>query len=318
MAGTPIGRDAHHDVPLSNLAIKAFQGADAYIAQQLFPIVPVGKQSDKYYVLDKASWLRIGTSFRAPKTSPRRVTFRVSSDGYFADNYAFAGENALEDLANADVAIRLRNNTTQVVTDMLLRDYENRVANTVTSGTNLGSYVSLSGTAKWTDYTNSDPISDITTACAFIRQNTGLTPNTGVIDEDTIAVLRRHPAILDLYKYTAGGQATMDQLRDVLNVQNLLVGKGIKNNALENATASITNIWGNNVILCHVQPGTTLETATFGLTFRWSPPGIPGNMQAFRYNDPDPGKKTEVVEVGMYQDEKIVASDLSYGILSTL
>lgn len=318
MPVTPSGRGAHHDVPLSNLAIKAFQGTGGYIAQSLFPIVPVGKQSDKYYVLDKNSWLRIGESFRAPKTSPRRVNFRVSSESYFADNYALSGENALEDLANADNAIRLRENTTGVVTDMLLRDYENRVAQMVTSGTNLGSYVSLSGVAKWSDLVNSDPISDVTTAHAFIRNSTGMKANTGVIDEDTIAILRRHPVVLDLYKYTAGGQATMEQIKEVLGVSNLLVGGGIKNNALEGATASITNIWGNNVILAHVEPGTSLETATFGLTYRWTPAGLPLPMQARRYPDPDPGKKVEVVEVGMYQDEKIVASDLSYGILATL
>jgi len=318
MAVTPGGRGGHIDVPLSNLAIKAFQGASGFIAQQLLPIVPVGKQSDKYYILDKDSWLRIGNSFRAPKTSPRRVNFRVSSDSYFADNYALSGENALEDLANADAAIRLRDNTTGVVTEMLQRDYEDRVARMVTSGSNLGSYVSLAGNAKWSDLVNSDPISDITSAHAFIRHQTGLSANTAVIDEDTIALIRRHPDVLDLYKYTSGGQATDAQIKELLKVDTVLVGKGIKNNALEGATASITNIWGNNVILAHIQPGTSLETATFGLTYRWTPAGIAAPMQARRYNDPDPGKKVEVIEVGMYQDEKIVASDLAYGILNTI
>lgn len=318
MAGTPVGRDAHHDVPLSNLAVKAFQGTTQYIAQQVLPIVPVGKQSDKFFVLDKDSWLRIGQSLRAPKTSPRRVTFRVSSDNFYCDNYALAGENSLEDLANADIAIRLRNNTAQFVTDMILRDYENRVATMCTSGTNLGSYVSLSGTAKWSDLVNSDPLSDVTTAHAFIRKQTGLTANAAIIDEDTLAIVRRHPVILDLYKYTTGGQATLQQVQDAFSVQKLLVGKGVKNNALENATGSVTNIWGNNVLLAHIEPGVSLETATFGLSFRWTPADLPAPMQAFRYADADPGKKTEVIEVGMYQDEKIVARDLSYGILATL
>jgi len=319
MAGaTPVGRDAHLDVPLSNVAVKAFQGTEDYIAQQLMPVVPVGKQSDKYYVIDKDAWLRIDNSLRAPKTAPRRVEFQVSSEGYFCDNYALAAENALEDLANADAALRLREGSTEHVTEMLLRDYENRVASMVLSGSNLGSYVSLSGTDKWSDYTNSDPVADVTTAHAFIRGQTGLTANTMVIDKDTLTIVRRHPILLDMYKYNGTGLVSMDVIKSVFEVENVLVGKGIKNNAAYGATASITNIWGNNVVLAHVKPGMSLKTATFGLSFRWTPAGIPGPMQAFRYRDPDPGKKVEVVEVGMYQDEKIVAKDLSYGILATL
>ena len=314
----PTGRAIHIDTPLSNLAIKAFQGSGNFIAQMLFHIVPVGKQSDKYYTIDKDSWLLMPNTRRAPKTSPRRIEFKVSSDSFYADNYALAGENSLEDLDNADNAVQLRQNTVNVVTDGLLRDYEDRVARTVTSGTNLGSYVSLAGTNKWSNFVNSDPLSDVTTARAFIRQRTGLDANTMVIDNDTAAVIRRHPALLELYKYTSGGQITMQQLKDAFDVQTILMGEGIKNMAKEGATASIVNIWGNNVILAHVEKAISLQTATFGLSFRWTPSGIPAPMQVSRYNDPDPGKKVEVIETGYYQDEKIVASALAYGILSTL
>jgi len=317
-ASTATGRDAHFDGPLSNLAIKAFQGRDGFIAQQLMPIVPVGKQSDKYYIIDKDSWLLIPDTRRAPKTSPKRVEFKVSSESYFCDNYALAGENAKEDLANADMAIQLRKNAVDVVMDALLRDYEVRVANAVTSLTNLGSGVSLTGTAKWSDYSNSDPIADVTTGHATIRQNTGLTANTLVIDEDTLAILIRHSLLLDMYKYTSGGQLKMDQLKDAFRVDNILVGRGVKNNAREGATASITNIWGNNAILARVSPGVGLQTETFGLSFRWTPANMPAPMQVRKYDDADPGKAVEVVDVGYYQDEKVVASALAYGISGTL
>lgn len=319
MAGnTPVGGDAHLDAPLSNVAIRAFQSVDGYIAPLVMPVVSVAKQSNKYYVIDKDNWLRIENSYRAPKAKPNRIEFQVSSDGYHADNYALATENAKEDLANADNAIRLRENSVQFVSEMLARDYEVRVANICTSGTQLGSYVSLSGTAKWSDYTNSDPISDVTTAQATIRAVTGFTGNTAIIDHDTHMIVRRHPKILDMFKYTKGGMATMDELKEVFEVDNILIAKGIKNNQLAGATASITNIWGNNVLIARIQPGLSLQTATFGLTMRWQPSGIPAPMQVSRYDDPDPGKKVEVIEASVYQDEKVVAKDLSYGILSAI
>lgn len=316
-AATAGGRDAHLDVPLQNIAIKAFQGAD-FVGPRLFPVVGVGKQSDKYYILDPDSWLLVPSTLRAPKTAPRRMEFKISSDSYFANNYALAGELAKEDLANADAALRLRENTAAVVTEGLLRDLEVRIVNKVTSITNLGSGVSLSGTAKWSDYLNSDPVADVTTGQAFIRQKTGLEANTLVCDPDTYAIARRHPLLLDMFKYTAGGLVSDEQLRSVFGVANLWVARGIKNAALEAATASVVNIWGNNALLCRVVPGTTLQTATFGLAMRWEPEGIPGPMQAYRYDDPDPGRKVEIVEVGYYEDEKIVAKNLAYLIGSTL
>jgi hypothetical protein len=317
-AASPSGRDIHVDTPLTNLAIKAFDGGIQGVAPILCPPVPVGKQSDKYFVIDPNSWLRIPDTRRSPKTAPNQFDWQVSSDSYFADNFALRADNSFEDLDNADMAISLRENSTAVCIEALMRDYENRVASIVTSITNVGSGVALTGVNKWSDYVGSDPIADVTTAHAFITNNTGMVANTLVIDKDTYAIVRRHPLLLDMFKYTSGGFLNDDQLKGVFNVDQILIGRGVKNNALENATASITNIWGNNVILAKVNPAITKQTATFMLAFRWQPSNMPAPMQVLRYNDPDPGRKVEWVESGYYQDEKIVAKNLAYAITGTL
>lgn len=318
-ASTPTGGDGHLDAPLTNMAVKAFTGgAEGFIGQKMFPFVTVDKRSNKYYIIDPDSYLLVPNARRAEKTAPRRIEWKVSSDSYFCDNFALAGENALEDLANADTALAMRENTTQIVVDGLLRDLEVRIANLVTSVSNVGSGVVLAGTNKWSDPNGSDPISDVTTGHAFIRQNTGLLANVLAMDRDTYEIVRRHPLILDMYKYTQGGLLTDDALRAVFKVDNLWVTQGIKNNALEAATASITNIWGNNAILARVQPGLSLQTATFGLSFVWEPEGIAGTMQVVRYPDPDPGKKVEVIEAGYYATQKVVARALCYAITATL
>ena len=312
-------RDVHIDVPLSNIAVEAFSTGD-FVAPQLFPIVDVRKQSDKYYTITKNSWLRTPSStLRAPKTSPARAEFDVSSDSYFADNYALASDNAHETIANADDPIQLRARTTRFLVDMLMRDQEVRIANLVTSITNIGSGVVLAGGSKWSDFVNSDPLSDVTTGHAFIRQNTGLLANTMLLDFDTYQTVRRHPTLLDMYKYTQGGLVNDAELMSVFKVSRILVANAIRNAAPENATASMVNIWGNNCLLCHVNPNPTgLRTATFGLGFRWLNPELPTPWGTRVYNDPDPGKKVEITEVSYYQDEKIVAAQLAYLINTTL
>jgi hypothetical protein len=313
------GRDVHIDVPLSNIAVEAFSRGD-YIGTRLFPIVGVNKQSDIYYVMDKDSWLSVPrNTLRAPKTSPRRVEFKVSSETYFAHNYALAGENAFEIIANADNPIQVRSRTTRFVTDQLLVDLERRIAAKVSSISNIGSGVALTGAQKWSNYLGSDPIADVTTGHAFIRNNTGIRANTLLLDFDTHQILRRHPVLLDMHKYTQAGYLTDANLKEMFNVQNLWVANAIQNVGIEGGAASITNIWGNIGLLAYINPQQIgLQTVTLGLGMRWTPENIPAPMQTSVYNDPDPGKKVEVTEVGYYQDEKIVARQLAYAIKDTL
>lgn len=317
---TASGKDIHFDVPLSNLAVSAFDdGSTMTIGEQLMPSVPVGKQSDKYYIIEKGAFLRIPNTLRSPRTAARRVEFNVSSNSYYAHNYALAGENAMEDLANADIAVQLRQNTTRLVVGNLRKDQERRIANLVTSISNVGSGVQLTGVNKWND-SGSDPIADITTGHSFIADTTGLEANVAVIDKDTLKIVRRHPLLLDMYKYTSGGMLNDQQLREVFGVERILVGKGIVENQLEGTSASsVTNIWGNNVVLAHVGPTTGMQSQTFGLRFQWRPPIFPANMGVSTAVENQAGqKKIEVLEAGYYQDEKIVASELAYVIQNTL
>lgn len=317
----PGGGNAHLDVPLANVSVAAFAtGVDDLIADQLFPAVPVDKESNKYYVIDKGAFLSTPDALRARRTAARRVEFKVSSEAYFCDNFALATELALEDLANADNAVQLRNNSALLITGNLRRAQEVRVANCVTSLTNLGSGTSLSGTSKWSDFNNSSPLGDVTTGHAFIRSQTGLTANTAVIDWDTVQLLRRHPELLDQYKYTTGGMVTMEQLAIAFRVSKILVGTAIKENALEGGASSMTNVWGNNCILAYVSPiSTGLQTATLGLRFQWTPEGFPAPFVAERRVDNGAGtRKVEIVEVGHFQAEKLIAANLGYGIAGTI
>lgn len=315
-------RDVYVDVPLSNFAVRAFTQGN-FVAPLLFPVVPVEKQSGMYPVITAADWSRLPQSTtRAPKTAPRRVQFGVSSDQYNCINYALAGDNSVEDLSNAIRALRLRQNTARFVLNQLMGDMEVRVANKVTSISNIGSGVVLASGSRWNNYANSDPIADISTGHAFIRSRTGLRPNTLLLDYDTHRIVRRHPVILDMYKYTEGGFATIDQLKEAFDVKEIIIADAIRETSKEGTAASgtsLANIWGNVALLSYVdRSATSEETATFGLGFRWQPEGAPAAMEARRYMDPDPGKKCEIVEVGYYQDEKITARDLAYLVGSTI
>lgn len=317
---TASGPDVHHDALLSTIAVAAFDmGEDTFIADKVFPSVPVAKQSDRFAIIDKGNFLRIEDALRAPKTAARKVEFQVSSAPYFCDNYALAAELSLEDLANADQAFSLRDNSVKLVVSDLRRAQEQRVSNIVTSASNLGSGTTLSGGSQWQDFVNSDPLGDVNTAHAFIQQQSGLIANTCVLDFDTFKIVRRHPDLLDMYKFVSGGQLSRQQIADAFDVENLWIGQGVIENALEGGTSSMTNLWGKNALFAHIAPPTGLSTRTLGLRFVWQPGGFPAPLAVTTNREAGAGKRNvEIIEAQHFQDEVIVATDLGYLIGSTV
>lgn len=317
MATYLIDGGAHIDIPLTNLAIMAFESTGEYVGPQLFPAVNVARQSDGYYVIDPDSWLRVPDTTRAPKQSVKRAEWKVSTDTYFCKNFAFADELAKEDLSNADIAVQLRENSIRFVGDVLLRDKEKRIADLVTSISNVGSGVILSGGNKWSDYVGSDPVSDVSSGHVFIENRTGLKANMMIMDKDTYRSVRHHPVVRE-YAKNSDGTVPDSMLKELFEVDTLLVARGIYNPGKESGTASRTNIWGNNVVLARVQAGTSLQTQTFGLSMQWQPEGFGAPMVVQRYDHHDRSRHCEVLEAQYFADYKVVARELSYVISSTL
>lgn len=322
----PTGRQLHIDTPLSNMAVKAFGGRDKYIADQVFPVVPVAKQSNGYYVLTPASWLRTPTTLRAPKTKARRIEFDVSTDTYFAKNYALAGDIALEDLANADDPVRIRENTVNVVLDGLLRDWEYRLVQKIITSGNVGTATTLTNSNKWSAVDYANPVGQIMSAQAFIAGQTGLLGNTLIVDYLSYGLLSLNKYMLDTTRYVSAGVLTDVQIRALLapfGIERILIGRGVYNSAIEGATASVKPIWSNSgtagfAIVARLDQAPSLETATWGLSMRWQPEGFPAPLTVGRQQFAGPGTENiEVVEAQYWQDEKVVAPTLAYALWAT-
>jgi hypothetical protein len=127
---SPTGRNVYYDSILSDFATRTFDTEQmGFVADRLTGLVSVQKQSANYYVFDPSGFMKVYDDLRAPRTAANKVSFNVSTDNYFADNRALAGEIALEDLANQDVGIRLRENTTAAIVTGLRRAQEVRAMN---------------------------------------------------------------------------------------------------------------------------------------------------------------------------------------------
>ena len=239
----------------------------------------------------------------------------MGSDTYFCDNYALKQGVTIENRENADPMYRqkLYNNAAEYVTGKILGGWENRVALQVNSTSNVGS--SSAVTSSWNDLSNSDPLGNLNTAIDNVYDATGYRPNRLIFGEAAWRNIRKHSAVRNLIHglNNGGGYASIEQVKALLEIDHLLVGGMFKNTGAEAQATVLSRIWTDNVLAYYAPDNPSIDDPSFMYTFRWAIPGIP-NMQAERHPY-DPKIKAEEVEVGVYQEEKIIES--RFGFLLT-
>ena len=92
--------------------------------------------------------------------------------------------------------------------------------------------------------------------------------NTMIISRLAFSALRQNPFIVKAVNKNSGdsGIASLEGIKDLFQLDRILVGKSMANTAKRNQTASYVNIWGNDIILAYINPNATLDNGvTFGL-----------------------------------------------------
>ena len=133
MSGYLQGHAVHIDHHLSNVAIN-YRPA-GFIADEIFPVVPVPKQSDTYVIYEQADLFRRENTKRSRGAEANKIHARVSSASFYCENFALKADVTVEDRANADpVFVRqFEEGRVMRLQDALFLDWEIRVANQVTS-----------------------------------------------------------------------------------------------------------------------------------------------------------------------------------------
>ena len=327
----------HIDAPLTNLTLAYLQSADNFIADKVFPIVDVDKQSDKYYIYDRENFNRSGQRKQlAPRTRPERIGMSLSNDSYFADVFGLATDFDEQTLANEDAALETRAMGAQMLTHNMLIDREkdfvtNFFADNVW-GTNWDGVANADNdtaieVTNWDDYTNSTPIVDVRRLARTVQlKSGGFKPNTMVISKQVRDTLVDHPDILARLNggatVTNTALITDAKLAEIFEVERMFVLEAIENTAAEGAAESNAFIGGNHVLLCYTPSSAGLRTPAAGLTFAWnSLPGVSNlglTVESFTGDFLRVEGIAEEIHVKMAYDMKIVGSDLGGFINSVL
>jgi hypothetical protein len=274
MAG-PTPNDLHVNRPLTNITVAFMQSADQFIADRVFPNVPVDHKSDSYYVYSRESWNRPQAKPRARATESAGGGWDLDTATYQAERFAFHKDIDDQDRANQDAQFNIDRDAAQFTAYQLLLTREAKFVESF-FGTGIWT-TNLTGVAatpdpgeflQWSE-AGSTPIADIKNAILTQSLLTGFRPNTLVLGPQVVAELEEHPDILDRIKYTERGLVSTDLLASLFGVDRILVPFPIQNTAPQGAAESNAFMYGKSALLVYSAPNAGLMIPSAGYTFNW-------------------------------------------------
>lgn len=317
----------HVNTPLTSMSVAFMQNQSRFIADQVFPNIPVNKQSDRYYIYDRGNFNRDEMKLRAPGTETAGGTYTVdNTPTYYCDVYGFHHDIPDQRRANSDTVLEPDLEAVNFVSMKALikreilwvsRYFADSIWANKYKGVSTGP--SSGEVLQWNNE-NSDPVKNVVAASTVIEESTGFTPNTLVVSKHVLDALETNPEIIDRIKYgqTPGSAArpTYDDYAKLFKVEKFLVARAIRNTAAEGLTNSHSFIAGKHALLCYSAPSPGIMTPSAGYTFSWRGyerlAGAQGQaIRKFRMEN----LRSDRVEIEMTVDQKVVAADLGFFFL---
>lgn len=295
--------------------------SQGFVARQLLPTIGITTLSGQYPVFTKGFWFQqLADNEVTDRTPAKEVDFEWSVDTYLAKEYALKTSWSDLESQQAHESLHFEASKTELLTLQMDLAHEVRVANllrkvgnSATGGLNLGTAPSVN----WDQDTATIEL-DIKGGVLAMYDATGMLPNTIVIpykvayamamQEDVRAILRADATGQGVSYITLGSRILPSEIHGM----KVLIPQGPQIDSANegNATASISEIWGDHVRLLYID-----QTAA------WGQPSVAyllnhmgRKVTRWRTVDPDVNYIREQERYAL----KVVAPDCGYELSSLL
>lgn len=316
--------DVHVNRTLTFLSMSFQQDAMDFVADRVFPVVPVQKKTDLVRTYDRGFWSRNEMAKRAPGAETRGIGHATSTVQYNCDVYGLHEDIYDQIKSNSDEDINLDADAVSILTQMAMIRKEVSWASDFLGATTIWS-TNRTGVAsgevpgtsvrQWND-PSSTPIEDIRALKTAMKELTGYTANKLVLGQRVYDALADHPDLVDRIKSAPQsndnpamvGRRTMAA---VFEVPEILVMSAVQNTAAEGATNAFSFIGGKHALLLYTPPTPGLRIPSAGYTFSWTGYlGASSNGTRIKRFRRDESYATDRVEIECAFDQKLMAADL--------
>lgn len=309
----------HYDQMLTNVSHAYMQEPSNFVADQVFPVVPVAKASDVFFKIPKGNFFRDDVQKRPMGGRAAVTTMMTTTDTYVCEEEALAAVIDDRERQNQTNPFNVERSKVRLLTQQHLIHRDRRWAadffttgkwGTDVAGVNSGPVGAQ--VIKW-NLSTGTPIDNVDAYKAAMLKATGMEPNVLVLGLDAFIALKNHPTIKELIKYTERAIVTEAILAAALGVEKVVVAKSVFNSAQEGVTEAMGMIVNAKAaLLAYAAPAPGLEVPTAGYTFAWN-----GLLGAGAYDAPvavarwrDEPAHSDYFEVRMAWQSKVIAPDL--------
>jgi hypothetical protein len=238
------------------------------VADAIFPAVTVTKEGGKIPKFDTEAFKIPGTE-RAPRADSNRMQpgDRTTIDFTLTEHDL---EYPMDYREIAEDVFPHEKRATKIVQEKIMLRHEKACADLAQTLGNYptGNKVTLSGSTQFT-HADSTPIVTIETAKEAVRAKIGIRPNVMVLGAPSFNALKQHSKLIERIKYSQKGIVTVDLMKELFGMDEIVIGEAV----YATAAGTITNIWGDTVVLAYVPSAAkggngSFEEPAFGYTLR--------------------------------------------------
>jgi hypothetical protein len=293
----------HVDQLLSNVAVKYKN--ERFIADQVFPMVPVKKTNDLYRTYSR-NW-QIPHTDRAPGALAREHQFEVGTSSYALEKHALKMYLNDTQKDNYDITSLEADATVELVEKISMRKEASCAALFTSTSWSLGA--SLGAGADAWDTTTGAPINIFDTGTSVVVSNAGVKPNFAILPIEVYNTVKNHTTVVDRVKYTSR-ELSPAIIGGLLGISDLMVPDIYYDSGIYGASAAtgaIGSIWKRNMaFLGYKAPAAGMMALSAGYCFQKAKPMV----RKWREEE----READAIEVDVEYQYKVVASLAGYFI----
>lgn len=285
----------------------------ALIADDVLPrTLPLSKDSFLYQVYPSEQLMTVPDTKVGRRSRVNEVNFQGKPVTDSTEDYGLDHALPFKDINNAPDNTDLEAVTTEWLTGLVLLDREIRTAKKVFNESVYGGNTETVGATDKFNNSESDPIGHI----LEVLDEPIMRPNTMIIGQSEWRSLRTHPKVVKAVNRSSGdsGAATLAAVAELLEIEKILVGSALVNNAKPGQNANMQKCWKGGLSLIYQDVATAKisglvdgANVTFGFTAQT------GTRVAGAENDSNIGLRGgRRVRVGETVKEVICAPSLGF------
>jgi hypothetical protein len=227
---------------------------EGYACEEILPEIRVSQTTGKLAKYG-TQHLRVETSYAGGDGQYRRVEAVARSQSqYVIEGHGLQGLVTSWDKANLSSPYDSMRDETIGLTTQLMNEKEKALGDILGDTAILTQNTTLSGTAQWNDYSNSDPIGNASTARTTVQAGCGRPPNAMIMSWAVWNQIRFSSKILDAlgYKYNRTGGLSHDELAQAFGVSKIIISEAMYESATEGQTSSLAACFGKHAIFAVV------------------------------------------------------------------